>query len=117
MLKIYNYIPNITNEKEENKRLNCIEMELLGKNLLLFKKSFNYYNNILAYDILLQCLNCIKSIHNLGLIHRDIKPSNFCLNKEDEKNLLLNYKKNIYFKNDINVYLIDFGLVKKILLN
>ena len=115
--KIYNYIPNITNEKEENKRLNCIEMELLGKNLLLFKKSFNYYNNILAYDILLQCLNCIKSIHNLGLIHRDIKPSNFCLNKEDEKNLLLNYKKNIYFKNDINVYLIDFGLVKKILLN
>ena len=112
--KIYNYIPNITNEKEEKKQINCIEMELLGKNLLSFKNSFNYYNNILAYDILLQCLNCIKSIHNLGLIHCDIKPSNFCLKKEDEKNIVLNYKNNIYFKNDINVCLIDLGLVKKI---
>jgi len=112
--KIYNFIPNITNENDENKHLNCIEMELLGKNLLLFKNSFNYYNNILAYDILLQCLNCIKIIHDYGLIHRDIKPSNFCLNLEDEKNIILSYKNNKYFKNDINVYLIDFGLVKKI---
>ena len=112
--KIYNYIPNITKEKDENKKLNCLEMELLGKNLLLFKKAFNYYNNILVYDILLQCLYCIQKIHNFGLIHRDIKPSNFCLHKEDEKNILLNYNNNNYFKHNINVYLIDFGLVKKI---
>ena len=112
--KIYNFIPNITNENDENKQLNCIEMELLGKSLLLFKNSFNYYNNILAYDILSQCLNCIKIIHNYGFIHRDIKPSNFCLNLEDEKNIILSYKNNKYFKNDINVCLIDFGLVKKI---
>ena len=111
--KIYNYIPNITNEKDEMKQLNCLEMELLGKNLILFKKTFKYYNNILVYDILLQCLNCIQKIHNFGFIHRDIKPSNFCLNKEDEKNIIINYKNNIYLKNDINVYLIDFGLVKK----
>ena len=64
--KIYNYIPNITKEKDENKKLNCLEMELLGKNLLLFKKTFNYYNNILVYDILLQCLYCIQKIHNFG---------------------------------------------------
>ena len=112
--KIYNYIKNITNEKEENKQLNCIEMELLGKNLFLFKKTFNYYNNILAYDIISQCLNCIQKIHNLGIIHRDIKPSNFCLYKEDEKKIILNYKNNIYFKHDFTVYLIDFGLVRKI---
>ena len=111
--KIYNYIPNITNEKDKMKQLNCLEMELLGKNLILFKKTFKYYNNILVYDILLQCLNCIKKMHNFGFIHRDIKPSNFCLNKEDEKNIILNYKNNIYLKHDINVYLIDFGLVKK----
>ena len=111
--KIYNYIPNITNEKDEMKQLNCIEMELLGKNLILFKKTFKYYNNILVYDILLQCLNCIQKMHNFGFIHRDIKPSNFCLNREDEKNIILNYKNNIFFKNDINVNLIDFGLVKK----
>ena len=112
--KIYNFIPNLTNEKDENKKINCIEMELLGKNLLLFKKTFQYYNNILAYDILLQCLNCIQKIHNFGLIHRDIKPSNFCLNIEDEKKILLNYKNNIYFKHDIKIYLIDFGLVTKL---
>ena len=111
--KIYNFIPNITNEKEENKQLNCIEMELLGKNLLSFKKTFHYYNNVLAYDILQQCLNCIQKMHNFGFIHRDIKPSNFCLNKEDEKNILLNYQNNLYFKHEINVYLIDFGLVTK----
>ena len=112
--KIYNYIQNITNEKDENKQLNCIEMELLGKNLLNFKKTFNYYNNILVYDILLQCLNCIKNIHDFGFIHRDIKPSNFCLHKDDEKKILSNYKNNKYFKNEINVYLIDFGLVQKL---
>ena len=112
--KIYNYIPNITNEKDEMKQLNCLEMELLGKNLILFKKTFKYYNNILVYDILLQCLNCIQKVHNFGFIHRDIKPSNFCLNKEDEKNIIFNYKNNIYLKNGINVYLIDFGLMKKL---
>ena len=112
--KIYNFIQNITNEKDENKYLNCLEMELLGKNLLLFKKTFHYYNKILAYDILQQCLDCIHKIHNFGYVHRDIKPSNFCLSKSDENKLLLNYKNNIYFKHDINIYLIDFGLVTKI---
>ena len=87
--KIYNFIPNITNEIEESKKINCLEMELLGSNLLTFKKTFLYYNNILAYDILQQCLNCIQKIHNFGFIHRDIKPSNFCLCLEDEKNLFL----------------------------
>ena len=112
--KIYNYLPNITKEKDEKNHLNCIEMELLGKNLLLFQKSFNYYNNILAYDILLQCLKCIQNIHNHGFVHRDIKPSNFCLHKQDEQNIISKYKNNIFFKNEITVYLIDFGLVKKI---
>ena len=112
--KIYNFIPNITNEKDENRQFNCIEMELLGKNLLLFKKTFHYYNKILAYDILQQSLICIQKLHNFGYIHRDIKPSNFCLSKSDENKLLLDYKNKIFFKHDINIYLIDFGLVTKI---
>ena len=111
--KIYNFIPNITNEIDENKRLNCIEMELLGKNLLAFKKSFGYYNNLLTYEILIKCLQDIQMIHEAGYIHRDIKPSNFCLHLNDEKKIIYNYQKNIYFNHDIKVYLIDFGLVKK----
>ena len=112
--KIYNFIPNITNELDENKRLNCIEMELLGKNLLTFKKSFGYYNNLLTYEILIRCLEDIQKIHNAGYIHRDIKPSNFCLHIDDEKKIIYNYRNNIYFNHDIKVYLIDFGLMKKI---
>ena len=112
--KIYNFIPNITNELDENKRRNCIEMELLGKNLLSFKKSFSYYNNLLTYEILIKCLQNIQKIHNAGYIHRDIKPSNFCLHKDDEKKIIYNYRNNIYFNHDIKVYLIDFGLMKKI---
>ena len=112
--KIYNFIPNITNELDENKRRNCIEMELLGKNLLSFKKSFSYYNNLLTYEILIKCLQDIQKIHNAGYIHRDIKPSNFCLHKDDEKKIIYNYRNNIYFNHDIKVYLIDFGLMKKI---
>ena len=112
--KIYNFIPNITNELDENKRRNCIEMELLGKNLLSFKKRFSYYNNLLTYEILIKCLQDIQKIHNAGYIHRDIKPSNFCLHKDDEKKIIYNYRNNIYFNHDIKVYLIDFGLMKKI---
>ena len=115
--KIYNYIPNITNEFEVNKQLNCIEMELLGKNLLSFKKNFRYYNDLLAYEILIRCLQAIQKIHENGYIHRDIKPSNFCLDINDEKKIIYNYKHNIYFNHDIKVYLIDFGLVKKMVKN
>ena len=109
---MYNFISNITNETENPKQLNCIEMELLGKNLLSFKKSFSYYNKILCYDILVQCLLCVKKIHERGYIHRDIKPSNFCLHIDEEKKIIDNYKKNIYFNQNIKIYLIDFGLVK-----
>ena len=110
--QVYNYISNITNETDKINHINCIEMELLGKNLLSFKNSFIYYNNILSYDILIKCLFCIQKIHEKGYIHRDIKPSNFCLHIDEEIKIISNYKKNIYFNQDIKVYLIDFGLVK-----
>ena len=55
---------------------------------------------------------CVKKIHERGYIHRDIKPSNFCLHIDEEKKIIDNYKKNIYFNQNIKIYLIDFGLVK-----
>ena len=112
--KIYNYIQNMNCEKEAKNQLNCIEMELLGKNLLVFKKTFPYFNDILSYDILIQCLYCIQNFHKSGFIHRDIKPSNFCLGNNEEIALLSNYKKNKFFNHNIKIYLIDFGLVKKV---
>ena len=112
--KVYYFIQNVTNEQDENKKLNCIEMELLGKNLQSFKKSFSYFNNLLAYDILIRCLQAIQKIHDLGYIHRDIKPSNFCLHIDDEKRIISNYNNKLYFNHELNIYLIDFGLVEKI---
>jgi serine/threonine protein kinase len=39
------------------------------------------------------------------------------LDIDDEKKIIYNYKHNIYFNHDIKVYLIDFGLVKKMVKN
>jgi len=107
--KIYEFIENLTISRTSN--LNCIEMELLGKNLGIFKKTFLNFNSILAYDILLQSITAIENLHNKGYIHRDIKPTNFVLGRNDEENLNKNYSLGLPI-NDINIYLIDFGLAK-----
>ena len=107
--RIYEFIENLTICRTSN--LNCIEMELLGKNLGIFKKTFLNFNSILAYDILLQSITAIENIHNKGYIHRDIKPTNFVLGRNDEENLNKNYSLGVPI-NDINIYLIDFGLAK-----
>jgi len=71
-------------------------MELLGKNITNFKKSKgNGFTNVIAYDILIQMLDCIEFVHNKGYIHRDIKPSNFVMCQEEKK-----------------VFIVDFGLAK-----
>ncbi len=107
--KIYEFIENLTICRTSN--LNCIEMELLGKNLGIFKKTFLNFNSILAYDILLQSITAIENLHNKGYIHRDIKPTNFVLGRNDEENLNKNYSLGVPI-NDINIYLVDFGLAK-----
>jgi tau tubulin kinase len=71
-------------------------MEYLGKNVANYKKSKNSFDNVLAYDILIQMLNAIENLHDRGLIHRDIKPSNFVMGKNDTP----------------VVYMVDFGLAK-----
>jgi len=105
--KVYDFIENFNIQKTSN--LNCIEMELLGKNLSFFKKTFKCYNSILVYEILLQSITAIENLHNKGYIHRDIKPTNFVLGRNDEENLY----KNFYLKHDdINIFMVDFGLAK-----
>jgi len=49
----------------------------------------------MAYEILIQMLDCIEVVHDKGYIHRDIKPSNFVLCQEEKR-----------------VFIVDFGLSK-----
>ena len=91
------HIPKVY-EFVENKSLNFIVLELLGKNVANYKKSRgNKFDIITTYNTLLQMLNSIENIHNKGYIHRDIKPTNFVMglkNKSEE------------------VFMVDFGLSK-----
>ena len=92
--KLYDFV--------ENKTLNFIVMELLGKNVANYKKSKHDFNPLCAIDILIQMLNSIEALHDRGYIHRDIKPTNFVMGK--------------YLPNDAKaeniVYMVDFGLAK-----
>ena len=75
-------------------------MELLSENVATYKKNNKDFNEIMAYDILLQMLESIKHLHDKGYIHRDIKPTNFVMSKDQPGN---KYK---------TVYMVDFGLSK-----
>jgi serine/threonine protein kinase len=92
--KIYDFV--------ENKTLNFIVMELLGKNVANYKKNKHNFNSVCALDILIQMLNAIESLHDRGYIHRDIKPTNFVMGKQNHNEA----------KSESMVYMVDFGLAK-----
>lgn len=76
-------------------------MQLVGKNLGDLRKSCPQYRFTLSTTLrlALQCIEAIEAMHAIGLLHRDIKPSNYTMgiNETDRR----------------NVYLLDFGLVRR----
>ena len=80
-------------------------MDLLGPNLdtimnkLPNKNSLKRFSFKTSLMIMIQCLERLKSLHEKGIIHRDIKPENFVIGPKNKERI---------------IYLIDFGLSKKI---
>lgn len=98
--KIFEFIDNnLGMENSSTQNSNFISMELLGKNVASYKKSHNSFDNIKAYDILLQMLEAIEHIHDRGYIHRDIKPTNFVTSLKHPND-------------NVKVFMVDFGLAK-----
>lgn len=84
-------------------KFNILVMELLGDTLdniyVKNNKQFNLSTILkLSYDLII----LIENIHNCGYIHRDIKPNNFMFGINENKEKL---------------YILDFGLSKKYMLN
>ena len=80
-------------------------MDFLGPNLDTIMNKLPSENNIKKFSfktslmIMIQCLERLKSLHDKGIIHRDIKPENFVIGPRNKERI---------------IYLIDFGLSKKI---
>ena len=80
-------------------------MDYLGPNLDTIMNKLPSDNNIKKFTtktslmIMIQAIERLKSLHEKGIIHRDIKPENFVIGPKNKERI---------------IYLIDFGLSKKI---
>jgi len=92
---IYKYF-----ETSEN---NYLVMQLMGKSLIdILLDSDKFIDIGTVMKIGINVFAIIETIHKTGIIHRDIKPNNFMFGCDDKINKL---------------YIIDFGLSKKWLIN
>tara|TARA_B110000444_G_scaffold260103_2_gene305938 strand:- start:1122 stop:1907 length:786 start_codon:yes stop_codon:yes gene_type:complete len=76
-------------------------LDYYSLNLMDFKYRFFYsacYKERLVY-IISKLIDIMRDIHNRGIVHRDLKPPNICLNK------------------NLEPFIIDFGMAKKIIIN
>jgi serine/threonine protein kinase len=76
-------------------------LDLFDLNFRHYKDRFynsKYYSEKLV-KIMNKVITTLRDIHNHGIVHRDLKPPNICLNK------------------NLEPYIIDFGMAKKIIIN
>lgn len=93
--KIYDYL--------QSPDYNIMVIQLLGPSLEdLFNKYSRKFTLQTVFLIIDQLLILLKQLHNAKYIHRDIKPNNFLIGRD---------------KNKSQIFMMDFGLSKKYIVN
>lgn len=67
----------------------------------------------------IQCLEACEDLHKYGFIHRDLKPANYACGLGDKKRVVSQYFQElgsfIPKKHFMQIYILDFGIARKIL--
>lgn len=80
---------------------NVLVLELMGPSLKSILAREKEFTNKTVFMLAEQMIGAVEFIHSKGIIHRDLKPANFCIGLGANKN---------------KVYMIDFGLAKRFML-
>lgn len=102
--QLFEYSPETitTNGNSDNLTPNKMEIVLECFDLSLEQAAHHlHYKKLVrdqAHSLTLQLLDCVETLHKLGLVHGDLKPDNICLKLRGES---------------LSLYLIDFGLATK----
>lgn len=91
-------IPELLAYFEEAEKFYLVQQYIAGQTLEQKLRPHQPWSAERVIDLLRDCLNVLRYIHDKGVIHRDLKPTNLILRNSDNK-----------------IVLVDFGSVKNIL--
>ncbi|MBD2336051.1 serine/threonine protein kinase [Calothrix sp. FACHB-156] len=84
-------IPTLLAYFEEENNLYLVQQFINGQNLLAELKQQGTFNAEKIWEVLLDLLNILKTVHQHKVIHRDIKPENIIRRSTDNKLVLIDF--------------------------
>ncbi len=84
-------IPTLLAYFEEENNLYLVQQFINGQNLLAELKQQGTFNEEKIWEVLLDLLNILKTVHQHKVIHRDIKPENIIRRSTDGKLVLIDF--------------------------